>query len=172
MEAMKKVALVTGGSRGLGLEIAKGLLANGYAVTVCARTQSDLDDAKATVPALTCVRADISDEADRARLIDGVIADHGGLDLLVNNAAISRSHDFTDPFTLETNRSRQEIEINLIAPIELTRLFLKWRQDTGREGTPAQVVMVNTPGALIPLQANPLYCTSKACLRMFNQILT
>ena len=57
------------------------------------------------------------------------------------------------------------------SPIELTRLFLKWRKDTGRERTPAQVVMVNTPGSMIPLQANPLYCTSKAGLRMFTQIL-
>ncbi|MGE0879316.1 MAG: SDR family NAD(P)-dependent oxidoreductase [Acidimicrobiia bacterium] len=166
-----KVALVTGGARGLGLEIAKGLVAHGYAVTVCARTASDLTDAEAAVPTLHCVRADVADDADRARLLEATIAAHGGLDVLVNNAAISRAHDFTDGFTLGANRSRSEIEINLVAPIELTRLFLKWRQDTGREGTPARIVMVNTPGALIPLQANPLYCTSKAGLRMFTQIL-
>lgn len=153
-------ALITGGSVGLGLAMARELLRQGFAVSVCARTQSDLDAARALEPALQTIRADVASAADRGRLMAEVEQRLGRpLDCLVNNAAIVRAHDYANPFTLEQDRAGDEIAINFAAPVDLCRLFLKSRMDGAANG-PGAILNVSTPGAFFPLDANPLYCPS------------
>lgn len=161
-------ALVTGGSTGLGLALARELLAHGFAVFICARTQADLDAATAAEPRFHPIRADVAKAEDRERLMAAIMAATGGvpLDLLVNNAAIVRAHDYTNPFTLKEDRAAAEIAINLAAPIELARLFLLSR--LGGPDAPAAILNVSTPGAFFPLDANPLYCATKSALHMFT----
>jgi uncharacterized oxidoreductase len=166
-----RAAIVTGGSTGLGLELARYLFKTGRPVIACARTASALDRAAAEVPGLSTVVADIGTEAGRAALWAHVARSGAVVDTLVNNAAITRAHDYTNAFTLESDRARAEIEVNLAAPIELTRLFLRYRRDTGLDGEPGAVVMIGTPGGLIPLAAQPLYSATKAGLHMFTQTL-
>lgn len=162
-------ALVTGGAFGLGLALSRQLVAKGLRVFVCARTQDDLDAAVALEPALTAIRVDVASADDRARLFDTIHGDLGRpLDVIVNNAAIVRAHDYANPFTLAEDRAADEIAINLAAPIELTRLFLKSRKGVA---TPGGIVMVSTPGALFPLDANPLYTATKAGLHNFTLAL-
>ena len=88
-----KVALVTGGSRGLGREIAEGLAEAGATVTITARreqwlgpAQEELRAAGLAVTARTC---DVTDPAAVRALIDAIVAAHGALDIVVNNAGIS-----------------------------------------------------------------------------------
>lgn len=161
-------ALVTGGAWGLGLAMARELERQGWSVFICARTQADLDAAVAETPALRAIRADVTDPADRARLIAEIARQTGGrpLDCLINNAAIVRAHDYANPFTLAADRARDEIETNLAAPIELIRLFLHSR--LGMTDRPGAILNVSTPGALFPLDANPLYCATKSALHMFT----
>ena len=85
-----KVALVTGGSRGIGRAIAAVLAREGVRVAICARSEKAL---QATADALRkdgaeiyAATADISNQGDVARVIDDVVARWGGLDILVNNA--------------------------------------------------------------------------------------
>ena len=85
------VALVTGAGRGLGAAIAAALAARGHRVLVNYR--SDRDSARRVVADIVraggdavAVRADVTDPADVDRLVSGVVADHGGLDVLVVNA--------------------------------------------------------------------------------------
>ena len=160
-------ALVTGGSVGLGLALARELVRRGFAVSICARTQADLDAARALEPALHAIRADVALPADRDRVM-AEVEQHGGhpLDLLVNNAAIVRAHDYANPFTLEQDRAADEIAINFAAPVDLCRLFLKSRM--GRARGPGAILNVSTPGAFFPLDANPLYCATKAGFHMFT----
>ena len=157
--------LVTGGSRGLGLAIAKEFMTRGHRVTVCARSREDLDQAVAVLPDLVAVQADVTRPKDRVRLLATVGQSHA-LDVLVNNAAISRAHDYTNDFTLDSDRTQGEIETNLVAPIDLSRLFLAQRRGRTSEKF-ASIAFVNTPGGLFPLDASPLYSTTKAGLRMF-----
>lgn len=161
-------ALVTGGSVGLGLALAKELLTRGVTVFICARTQADLDAATAAEPRLHAARADVATADDRERVMAWVADQTGGLplDLLVNNAAIVRAHDYASAFTLKADRAADEIAINLAAPIELVRLFLLSRM--GGEDTPGAILNVSTPGAFFPLDANPLYCATKSALHMFT----
>lgn len=166
-EAEKPLALVTGGSVGLGLALARRLADRGCEVFICARTQADLDAAAEADPRLRPLRADLSDAAARDRLMAEIEATAGRpLDLLVNNAAIVHAHDYANPFTLAEDRAAPEIATNLAAPIDIARIFL--RQRHGKVATPGAILNVSTPGAFFPLDANPLYCATKAALHMFT----
>jgi uncharacterized oxidoreductase len=167
----KSTALVTGGSVGLGLAIARELVARDFDVFICARTEADLKRATEIEPALRAIQADVASAADRERLMRTIGEQTGGraLDCLINNAAIVRAHDYLNPFTLKTDRARAELEINFAAPIELIRLYLAGR--LGVTDGPAAIVNIGTPGALFPLEANPLYSATKAGLHMFTQAL-
>jgi len=164
-----KAVLVTGGTGGLGRAMARVLHAAGHRVIVCGRTAADLESITVELPGVRAIHADVSLDADRRALMVAATAD--GLDVLVNNAAITRAHDYTSSFTLAEDRIRPELETNFVAPVELTRLFLAWRRERGVDGRPATIAMVNTPGALFPLEANPLYCATKAALRIFTAAL-
>jgi len=166
-----RTVLVTGGSEGLGLAIAHAFATVGHEVIACARTAAKLADAATRIPGLITVQADVSIAADRTRIFAEIAAQGRTLDILVNNAAITRPHDYTSSVTLNADRARDEIEVNLHAPIELTRLFLAERRRTGRDADPGAVVMIGTPGALFPLEAQPLYSATKAGLHMFTLAL-
>ena len=87
-----KVVLVTGGSRGLGLVLARELLARGAKVAICARTQSDLDDAAAELTALSgdclAVTCDVRQEDQVNAMVEQVVRLFGRIDVLINNAGI------------------------------------------------------------------------------------
>jgi gluconate 5-dehydrogenase len=88
-----KVALITGGSRGLGLQIAQGLGEMGAKIAISARKAAELEEAKGElgrlgVDALT-VSNDLSKDGQPAALVDAVLAHYGKIDILVNNAGVS-----------------------------------------------------------------------------------
>ena len=87
-----KVAIVTGGGRGLGLELAEGLAEAGAAVVITGRRQNYLDEGAATLKAaglqVLTVAADVSDPEDVRRVVEATVATHGGIDILVNNAGV------------------------------------------------------------------------------------
>jgi NAD(P)-dependent dehydrogenase (short-subunit alcohol dehydrogenase family) len=89
-ELTGKVALITGGSRGLGLQIAKGLAEMGAKIAISARKAAELEEARDELSALGAevltVSNDLSKEGQPAALIDAVAAHFGKLDILVNNA--------------------------------------------------------------------------------------
>jgi NAD(P)-dependent dehydrogenase (short-subunit alcohol dehydrogenase family) len=82
-----KSALVTGGSSGIGLAIARMLRAEGYALTLASRTQQKVESAAAELGALA-VTANVGDEADAVRAVAAHRERYGGLDVLVNSAGI------------------------------------------------------------------------------------
>ena len=166
-----RLALVTGGSFGLGLAMARHLMEAGFAVLACGRGQERLEKAAAEIPGLRTLAADITKPSDVDRLFETIGAAEEPLDLLVNNAAISRAHDYNSAFTLEADRARDEIETNFAAPIELIRRYLLMRRERGWEARPATIANVSTPGALFPLEANPIYSCSKAGFHFFTSSL-
>jgi uncharacterized oxidoreductase len=166
-----QTVLLTGGSVGLGLELAKQFVANGNWVFVCARSEADLARAALDVPGLSTIVADVSNPNHQRRLFAQIEATGRFVDVLINNAAIVKAHDYLSDFTLNEDRARPELEINFAAPIELGRLFLQARRAAGREALPGALVNVGTPGALFPLEAEPLYCATKAGLHMFTLTL-
>ncbi len=92
-ELKGQVALVTGGSRGLGLQIAKGLADMGAKIAISARKPQELEDAKAQFGALgidvLTVKNDLSKLDQVPELVEAVVSHYGDIDILVNNAGAS-----------------------------------------------------------------------------------
>ena len=94
-----KVAVVTGGSRGLGLASAEALACEGASVVICARGEEALARAaeeiraRAGHPDVVGVPADVSTEAGVQRVVDQAVSRFGGLDILVNNIGLARGAD-------------------------------------------------------------------------------
>jgi NAD(P)-dependent dehydrogenase (short-subunit alcohol dehydrogenase family) len=87
VELKDKVALVTGGNRGIGNAIAKRFARDGARVAITARRKADADKAAVDVPCLGLV-ADVTDSASLDRAVAKVVDELGGIDILVNNAGI------------------------------------------------------------------------------------
>ncbi len=85
--AVARSALVTGGSRGIGLAIARMLAEEGFAITLASRSSERVEDAAASLDAFA-ITADVSHEEDCDRLVAQHVERHGGLDVLVNSAGI------------------------------------------------------------------------------------
>ncbi len=95
-----KVAIVTGGSRGLGLAAAKALIAEGAHVAVCARGEEQLQKSAKAIAAgaaagarVATVVADVSTEAGIQRVVDAAVAEFGRLDVVVNNVGLAKGAD-------------------------------------------------------------------------------
>src|SRR5437867_11572651 len=99
-----KVAIVTGGSRGIGLAIASALVADGVQVAITGRSASHLSSARKQLEAagpgrVETLAADVRRAADVARAVDGTVARFGGLDILVNNAGVGVFADISEMTT-------------------------------------------------------------------------
>ncbi len=101
MRLQNKVAIITGGSRGIGYAIAEKFLSEGASVIVTASSQANADKAKATLQEkfpdakIGGISPTLSDMQSVKEAFDGVIAEFGKVDILVNNAGISESTPFT-----------------------------------------------------------------------------
>jgi citronellol/citronellal dehydrogenase len=127
-----KVALVTGGSRGLGKAIAERLAAEGAAVAITARTldpdpryvgslRETRDGILAAGGKAVAIQADLSKAEDRERLMAEVTAQVGAPDILVNNAAVT----FLRPLDeFPDKRARLMLEMHVVAPLHLTQLAI------------------------------------------------
>jgi len=165
MKLEKRTVLITGGSSGIGLELAKRLLERGNTVIVTGRDQQKLDAAKRALPEVHIFKSDVRDPDAIVALHAGVLAQFPALDTLVNNAGIMRN--------LNLNRDRdlndvsREIEINLSGPVRMIQQFLPHlltRQS-------ALILNVSSGLAFIPFPASPVYCATKAAIHSFTQSL-
>lgn len=121
------VVAISGGSKGLGYALAKGLLESGFAVSICARCEQSLAVAKGALGSLGPIyvhTADVTDSRAAAAWIEATVNEFGRLDALVHNA--STVGDTPMPRLSETSLAnlRQVFEVNLFAPVSITQSAL------------------------------------------------
>ena len=120
-----KVALVTGGSRGLGKQAAMSLAKEGVHVVICARTESTLyetvDHIRKMGGHISGFVADISQTDERQKLYESVIEQNGNIDILVNNAGGSVRGDIV---STTDQQWKDLLDLNLISAIEMSRLVI------------------------------------------------
>jgi citronellol/citronellal dehydrogenase len=135
-----KVALVTGGSRGLGKAIAQRFAAEGATVAITARTmdpdpkyrgslRQTCEEIRDAGGAAMAVQADLSNSNDRLRLFAEVVGKIGAPDILVNNAAVT----FLRPLDeFPEKRARLMVEMHVVAPLHLTQMAIPAMRERGR----------------------------------------
>ena len=161
MDIKGKTALVTGGTEGIGLEIARQLLAKGAKVIVCSRREDLLESAR--LEGLEAIQADLS-IADGCSALAAALSGRP-IDMLINNAGMSGNFGPGEPLDLAL--TDQAIFLNLNAPLHLIGHFLP-----GLLQRPEAVVVNVTSGlAIAPRSGGPVYCATKAGLRSFTQSL-
>ena len=172
----ERTALVTGAGRGIGRGIALGLAERGWAVLVNYRSDTEAAAETARLVAQAggrgaAVQADISDPADRARLVAGTLERFGRIDLLVNNAGIAprRRADI-----LEVGEASYDevMAVNLKGPFFLTQRVAKAMIDLVETGTIERPKIVNV-GSLSAYTSSPSrgeYCLSKAGVAMMTAL--
>lgn len=160
--------LVTGGSSGIGLALARAFRARGNGVLAAARRPERLAQAAREVPGLLTETCDVTREDDVRRLVAAAAERLGGISILVNNAGVQFNDDYAvdNPDTILPHVD-QEIAVNLTALVKLTALAMPL---LAREAE-AAVVNVSSALALAPKQSAPVYCATKAAVRSFTKAL-
>ena len=164
-----RTAVVTGGSRGLGLAMATRLAASGADVAILARRPDVLDEAKAAIAAtaagrVEAVACDVSKADDVQRAFDAVMARLGRIDIVVNNAGTSR----TGPFEEVTDAIWQaDLDLKLFAAIRLTRLA--WPQMKARGW--GRVINILNTGAKAPRAGSAPTTISRAAGMALTKVL-
>lgn len=160
-----KLALVTGGGRGLGHAIAKGLAQEGAKVVVTSRNREDLDGLVREMGGASAGHGfyamDITEEGAPDKLIDRVLADHGQPDILINN--VGGNLGVTDPFS-RLDDWRNVFRINLEVTVELNNRLVPFMQKKGW----GRVCQVSSISAL-ENQGPPSYCAAKAALTAYTR---
>ncbi|MEE3331645.1 MAG: SDR family oxidoreductase [Myxococcota bacterium] len=163
-----RVAIVTGASRGIGSEVAKGLAAAGASVVVAARNAELCDRVAAEVRdaggAATGVAFDLSDPNSFAPLIDATLEAFGRLDILVNNAAILKPH-FIEKLTVDELSLVHDT--NVRGPVLLSRCALPHLKESGK----GAIVNLGAVAGHRPMKGLGAYGASKAALISWTRVM-
>ncbi|MBR6748709.1 MAG: 3-ketoacyl-ACP reductase [Clostridia bacterium] len=169
---MKKLAVITGARRGIGLGIAKALGDEGYRLLICATS----DEAPETMEALSAyeveyMRCNIADAADRDRLLDRAEA-YGRIDVLVNNAGVAPKVRLDILETTEESFERL-MDINLEGTFFMcqnaaNRMIAM--QNKGIEDYRPRIVNISSISAYTSSVSRGEYCISKAGIAMVTQL--
>ena len=168
MTPARDVALVTGTSSGIGLAAAVGLASAGLTVVATMRDTSRADalrDAASRAGVDVDVRSlDVTDPESAEAAVQGVLADHGRIDVLVNNAgrgAVATLEQLTDA------QLQEQLDVNYLGVARLTRLVLPSMRAAGR----GRVVTVTSVGGAVGQPFADAYCASKFAVEGLMQSL-
>jgi short-subunit dehydrogenase len=150
-----KSALITGGSSGIGLAIARALREDGYELTLVARRPEPLAEAAAELDALA-VPANLGDADECVRVVAAHAERYGGMDVLVNSAGIGIGGTFTEQ---DTKKIALQLDVNLRATLVVTRESLEHLRVAR-----GQIITLASIAGTIPTPGLAVYGATKAAL--------
>jgi 3-oxoacyl-[acyl-carrier protein] reductase len=160
-----KVALITGGSKGIGFAIAEALISQGARVMITGRNAADLERAQARLgPRVLSASADarLAEEVERA--VQATVDGHGGLDVLVNNAGIGIFKNAADMSAAEWQST---IDTNLTGVFYYCHAAIPHLRRRGG----GWIVNISSLAGKNPFTGGAAYCASKAGLNAFSEAL-
>jgi NAD(P)-dependent dehydrogenase (short-subunit alcohol dehydrogenase family) len=161
----KKVVLVTGAGRGMGVDIARAALDAGHHVVATARDADRVNQVLGTSDDLLAVSLDITDPVSVQAGVDAAVERFGRLDVLVNNAGNFYAGFFEE---ITPDDFRAQIETNMFGPLNVTRAVLPVMR-ARRSGV---VVTISSTAGLIGGEFTSAYAASKFALEGFMESLT
>jgi 3-oxoacyl-[acyl-carrier protein] reductase len=173
---MRRAALVTGGTRGIGLGIARALARRGFNLVVNGVRDEGavvtvLEELRALGAETHYVQADVGDAPDRERLVSCVRERLGRLHVLVNNAGVAPAVR-TDVLEAGEESFDRVLRVNLKGPYFLTQSVARWmvEQSGADEDYSGCIVNVTSVSATVASPSRGEYCVSKAGLAMASQL--
>lgn len=167
-----KVALVTGGTMGIGAAIARGLAGMGASVIVTGRSvdlgEELARDLSETGAQAIFLKQDVTDEAQWQSVVESVERDFGRLDILVNNAGIL-FHELAEQTSLDQYHQLQRVNVDgvFLGCKHATPLMKK----TATAKSRGSIVNISSIGGLLGLKLLTSYCASKGAVRMMTKAL-
>lgn len=172
MQSSLPVALVTGSTSGIGEAIARRLSQDGYAVVLHSRSSVEVGKALALeLGTAAYVQADLANDAERVRLVREAIAIWGRLDVLVNNAGISRVIPHGDMAAATPEIWHELHEVNVVAPFRLVAEAESALREAAARGAPGCVINVSSHAGVRAKGASIPYAASKAALNHVTRLL-
>ena len=167
-----KRALVTGGTRGIGMMMARGLLQAGARVAISSRKADACEAAQAQLSEfgdVTAIPADLSRNDECLRLADTVTADGQGLHILVNNAGAT----WGEPLESFPDSAWDKVlDLNVKSPFWMVQALLPALRQTGTADNPARIINVGSiDGIHVPQLPTYSYSSSKAALHQLTRVL-
>jgi NAD(P)-dependent dehydrogenase (short-subunit alcohol dehydrogenase family) len=160
----KKVWLITGAGRGMGVDIAKAALAAGHNVVATGRNTDKVTQALGKSPALLIVKLDITKSADADSAVEAAVNHFGRIDILVNNAANFNAGFFEE---LSAVQMDQQLSTSLIGPMNVTRAVLP----VMRKQRSGQIISISSTAGLVGFEFGTAYAASKFGLEGWMQSL-
>jgi len=150
--------LITGGTSGIGLALAKHLNMLNNKVIICGRREERLNEIKRQNAGMITKVCDVADAQQRVDLTEWIFQNYPDVNMLINNAGVQLHADLTS--TGDLANIRKETETNFVAPIHFIQLF------SAKLASKEEAAIVNiTSGlAFVPLAITAVYCATKAAL--------
>jgi NAD(P)-dependent dehydrogenase (short-subunit alcohol dehydrogenase family) len=169
LQLTDKVAVITGGSAGIGLAVARGLAAEGAQLVLCGRGEERLraavDEIKSDFPVRVIgVPVDVGSPAGTTELVGAAVREFGGADILINNAGTGSEETILEA---DDERWQSYWELHVMAAVRLARSLAPIMKSRG-----GGVILHNASiCASQPLGYEPIYNVTKAALVMFSKCL-
>lgn len=166
MKVTDNTILITGGSSGIGLALAKRFLALKNKVIITGRNKENLQQIKTELPNIITFTGDLTDKNSLDELVLFIEQQHSDLNILINNAAVQYNYNFADEQNL-IYKIEYEISANLTAPIKLTALLLPLLLKNKNSA----VVNVSSGLFIAPKKSASVYCATKSAIHSFTKTL-
>jgi len=158
----QKVVLVTGASSGMGKEFAKALLKEDYVVYTAARRMDQMEDLK-NLGALP-IKMDITQDQDVKNAVNLIEKEHGGIDILINNAGFGLYGAVED---IKLSEARYQFEVNLFGAANLTQLILP----SMRKKKSGKIINISSMGGKVYTPLGSWYHATKHALEGWSDCL-
>lgn len=165
MKMTGNTILITGGSSGIGRELARRLCLENT-VIITGRDEEKLKAARIALGTVHAIHSDVSDPNAIAALHERVVREFPSLNILINNAGIMRKINLREG-SVDLADVNREVETNLSGPIRMVQQFLPHLE---KQHSPA-IVNVTSGLAFVPFPISPVYSATKAGLHAFTRAL-
>lgn len=149
----KRVALITGGTKGIGKAIAVKLLAEGYHVVTCSRSFSEDMDSQ-----VVQVKGDVTDQESVKKVVSEIVERFGGIDVLVNN--VGGAIKFGSLHELEEDDWHKVFSLNVMSVVHFIKNSIEWL----KKSNSPRIVNISSSSGHEPGAYNPHYSSTKAAV--------